>query len=547
MNKSFIISLLVTSFSFGQQTVGLFQHTDSAFPGYSLFAPRSSQTTYLIDNCGDLQFYWQSAYNPGASVELLEDGTLIRACVFQNGSQISAGGAGGRIEAIQLDQQIEWSFEYSNDSVRLHHDFELMDNGNILMIAWDAKTQQEVIDMGRNPIITSANGLWPDHVIEYDPVNDEIVWRWNTWDHLIQEFDSTKPNYGIVVDHPELFNLNFDRGNGQPDWQHFNSIAYNEELDQIALSSPFWNEVYIIDHSTSSLEAASHSGGESGKGGDILWRWGNPEMYEAGDSTNKKLFFQHDAHWIPSGFRHENKLILYNNGRNRFPEEYSSVDIIAPSILANGEYEMNTVGQYLPAVPDYIYTAPVPTDFFSVIISSADMLPNGNIIIDEGTQGHFFEIDSLNNIVWDYVNPVVIDSILEQEEIIPGTSTLANSTFRVRRIAHDYSGVTVLPMINLGPIELEPYLSNCLTQLSLSEKEIKSLRVHPSPTSREIFVQNVDASMEYSIFNFLGQVILSGTFNSHSINVNTLESGTYFLMILDSKTGVNSTVSFVKN
>ena len=545
MNKSLIISLLLTSFSFGQQTVGLFQYTTDAFPGYTLFAPSGSDNTWLIDNCGDAQYIWQSSYRPGASVDLLDDGTLIRACRFDNESQISAGGAGGRIEAIQLDQQIAWSFEYSNDSVRLHHDFELMDNGNILMIAWDAKTQQQVIDAGREPIITTANGLWPDHVIEYDPVNDEIVWRWNAWDHLVQEFDATKPNYGIVADHPELFNLNFDRGNGQPDWQHFNSIAYNEELDQIVLSSPFWNEVYIIDHSTSSLEAASHSGGEYGKGGDILWRWGNPEMYGAGDSTNQQLFFQHDAHWIPSGYRHENKLILYNNGQGRSPEEYSTVDIIAPLILSDGNYGMDASGNYFPDFPDYIYTAPSETTFFSHIVSSADMLPNGNIIIDEGSKGHFFEVDSSGVLVWDYVNPIVQNNnILAQEEPVNGQQALV---FRARRIAHDYPGVMVLPMTNTGPIELQPYQSNCLTQLSLSKKEIKSLQVYPSPTSGALFVQNVDASMDYSICNSLGQVIISGTFNSHSINVNKLDSGTYFLMILDTNTGVNSTASFVKN
>ena len=239
-------------------------------------------------------------------------------------------------------------------------------------------------------------------------------------DHLVQEFDAAKANYGVVSDHPELINLNYSFNSTNPDWQHINSVAYNEELDQILISSPFFNEIYIIDHSTTTAEAASHSGGDAGKGGDILWRWGNPEAYGMGDSTDQKLFFQHDAHWIPNGFREGNNILVFNNGRGRVPVEYSSVDILAPTVLADGNYVLAADDTYLPVDAEYSYSAPVQTDFYSRIISSAQMLPNGNILIDEGNQGHVFEIDSMDNLVWDYVIPVVQDSVLCQEDTVPG-------------------------------------------------------------------------------------------------------------------------------
>ncbi|GIR57077.1 MAG: hypothetical protein CM15mP64_4890 [Candidatus Neomarinimicrobiota bacterium] len=42
------------------------------------------------------------------------------------------------------------------------------------------------------------------------------------------------------------------------DWKHLNSIDYNEDLDQIIISSRHHDEIYIIDHSTTmkKLQAA---------------------------------------------------------------------------------------------------------------------------------------------------------------------------------------------------------------------------------------------------------------------------------------------------
>ena len=56
------------------------------------------------------------------------------------------------------------------------------------------------------------------------------------------------------------------------DWLHANAVAYNADLDQVLVNSPELNEFWIIDHSTSSAEAAGHNGGRYGKGGDILYR-----------------------------------------------------------------------------------------------------------------------------------------------------------------------------------------------------------------------------------------------------------------------------------
>ena len=58
----------------------------------------------------------------------------------------------------------------------------------------------------------------------------------------------------------------------ESDFLHVNSVAYNERLDQIAISVPEYGEIWILDHSTTTQEAAGSEGGRQGRGGDLLYR-----------------------------------------------------------------------------------------------------------------------------------------------------------------------------------------------------------------------------------------------------------------------------------
>ena len=299
MKNPFILILFFPFFIFCQnQTVGLFQYDAGSYDGYTLFSP--SENTYLIDNCGRLVHSWQSTYPPGLSVYLLEDGSLLRTCRISN-SIFSGGGSGGRVEKKDWNNNLLWSYDFSSSAYYQHHDIEPMPNGNILVLCWEYKSLIDVILSGRDPSSLADNELWPSYILEVQPQGNNginIVWEWHLWDHLVQEFDPSKPNYGIVANHPELLDINFYKGNGKKDWLHCNSIDYNQQLDQIVIGSKTLNEFYIIDHSTTTAEAATHSGGNSGKGGDILYRWGNPESYNNGTATDQKLFGQHNVHWI---------------------------------------------------------------------------------------------------------------------------------------------------------------------------------------------------------------------------------------------------------
>jgi hypothetical protein len=281
-------------------------------------------------------------------------------------------------------------------------------NGNVLMIAWETKTRTEAINAGRNPNSFIGDTFMPDHIIEVKPTgptSGDIVWEWHVWGHLIQDYDSSKANYDVVGDHPELVDINYGINPVMSDWLHTNSIDYNEKFDQILISVHHFNEIWVIDHSTTTGEAAGHTGGNSGKGGDLLYRWGNPEAYRAGTTDDKKFFGQHDASWIQTGCPGEGDILVFNNGEGRPTTGYSSVDEIVPPVNDTGEYYLEPGSSYGPENAIWSYIANPPTSFYSVIFSGAQRLKDGDTLICDALEGRFFEVTPNGTTIWQYVNP----------------------------------------------------------------------------------------------------------------------------------------------
>ena len=190
--------------------------------GQILFPPLYSSTTYIIDSNGSVNHSWSSSYTPGAAVYWLGDGTILRTIR----TVISGGGSGGGVQKVEWDGTKLWDFRYDSGGKLSHHDIKSLPNGNVLMIAWETKTRNEAIAAGRNPNTVNNQGLQPDHVIEVKPTgpsSGDIVWEWHIWDHLIQDFDASKDNYGVVGDHPELADINFGTFfMSTTDWIHTN-------------------------------------------------------------------------------------------------------------------------------------------------------------------------------------------------------------------------------------------------------------------------------------------------------------------------------------
>ncbi|MBL0330175.1 MAG: aryl-sulfate sulfotransferase [Bacteroidetes bacterium] len=524
---------MFSNFSFAQSvTIGLLYQDVTNQPGTILFAPNANNTTYLINKCGYYLHSWTSAYKPGLSSYLLEDGLLLRPGNTNNPTFSGGGGAGGIIEKIDWSGSVVWSYLISDSTMCQHHDIHPLPNGNVLALVWEKKTKADAILAGRDTNFIGTT-FWNEKIVELQPLGTtgaNIVWEWNSWDHLIQDFDSTKSNFGIINQNPGLININTNfSSSSNPDWLHFNSIDYNASLDQILISSRLTSEIYIIDHSTTTLEAASHAGGNCGKGGDFIYRWGNPIVYNRGAVSDQKFFGQHSANWILQGLAGEGDIMVFNNGKDRPAGNYSTVEIIKTPVDTFGNYMGSATLSFLPLDSYWIYQDSIPTDLYSDKISGAQRIANGHTLICNGNKGEFIEIDSLNNIVWEYKNPV--NGLGPRPQ---GTSIFNNGVFRTVFYNYDYpafGGHTLTPG---PPIELSPISYSCLvTSSSDMSTDGDSPIVYPNPFEKEITVSlNTDA--EYRVFDLAGKLIDSGeiALTSKNINLDRIAPGMYLLQVV---------------
>jgi hypothetical protein len=458
---------------------GLRVNDPRAMPGYTLFAPLNSDIVYLVDMDGKVVHSWQTDSAPGAWCYLLDDGTLLRTGREDEDPQFKGGGIGGRVQWLAPDGTVLWHWQWSGDEHQQHHDIEPLPNGNILIISWEHKDAREAAKRGRDPReVDRERGFWPDMVLEVKPVGTddvEVVWEWHVWDHLVQDFEEALPDYGWIAEHPGLIDINGDHRDQAPlseaelkeqadllagmkamgyvggsdddeeeegeskagDWLHTNAVAHDPVNDLIVLSTPHFSELWVIDHSTTTEEAAGSTGGRFGKGGDILWRWGNPRRYGAGKDEDQQLFYQHDPTWVV-GEHGELALLVFNNGRGREDGNYSSVDELVLPFDEELGFSREEGMAYEPA--DLAWTYSNGDGFYSAFISGAQRLENGNTLICSGAPGRIFEVTRDGEVVWDYRNP--LGGEIDPPEHAGRAPPLA--LFRATRIGLDAPGVKAL-------------------------------------------------------------------------------------------------------
>jgi hypothetical protein len=359
--------------------------------GLTYYSNMGTTSGYLMDtssvNVKTYTFTGGTSY----STHFMPGGNFFRS-VQVPGNPLTGGGMSGRMQKLDYNGNILWDYSYYSSTYSTHHDHCVLPNGNVLVICYDVRNSTDLANAGCTSTLTSIRS---EKIMEWQPVGTNsvnVVWEWKLWDHTVQNLNSSLSNYQpSIVDHPELMNINYKTTN---DWWHMNGIDYNPLLDQIAISSHNMNEWYIIDHSTSTAEAASHSGGVAGKGGDFLYRWGNPLAYQAVSSPSI-LNVTHDAHWIPEGCPNAGSLSGINNKGVISPSNKTTVDV-APVPRVNYNYTLTPGSAFTPSM----YSTRHTSTGYTSNMGSVDEFPNGNKMICLATAGTIYEIDAAGNTLW---------------------------------------------------------------------------------------------------------------------------------------------------
>ncbi|MBC8266936.1 MAG: aryl-sulfate sulfotransferase [Flavobacteriales bacterium] len=485
------------------------------FNGFALYNPQGQTTTYLIDENENIAHTWNMNTECNYTVALKENGNLVRG-TKNNGNQLSGAADAGRVQEIDPQGNIVWDYIYSTANYLSHHDLTLVGD-NVLITAWEVKTSIEVNNMGYD---NATSDKWPTHFVELaDDGNGgaNIVWEWHIWDHMIQDTDASKPNYGVISDNPQLIDINMIQGGGG-DWFHVNGVDYNEDLDQIVFSSRFASEIYIIDHSTTTAEAASHSGGNSGMGGDIMYRWGNPSNY---NMSGAQIIDNavHDARWITDDGRPNGGFLqIFNN--SGVSNNQSAIDGIQTPWDATTSTYLRTPGQ---AFGPASYTTRYACAYSASGQSASDRMSNGNIFVNassgQGGAGVMYEVDSLGTIIWGPYN------------------AQSQKGFRYEC---DYPGIIALEQYMISTAT-----TSCFTVSSIGN-EITSgqISIYPNPTKNVVTIkfesvelQNIDIR----IINSIGQNVYSNYLNNYMGSVNEkvdlsfFSEGLYFVKITTDK------------
>lgn len=529
MKTNLTALFLILSISVSAQKIsGPLSISAGTQPGYILYNPTNYKEAFLIDGCGRVVNKWTSQYMASHTIYLRPNGNLLRTRLLTNPVIDGGGGSGGGVELLDWNSNLLWEYTYSNDLVRHHHDIYPMPNGNVLILAWEKKTTEEAIAEGRNPAKLPDNQVWPEHIVEVRPSvpsGGDIVWEWHAWDHLIQDFDDTKANYGVVGEHPELIDLNFTT-DGQKDWIHANGIDYNPQLDQIIISAHSFNEVWVIDHSTTSAQAASHTGGRQGKGGDLLYRWGNPMAYRKGTSGDTKIFGQHHPHWIAQGLPQAGSIMIFNNAPLRF---YSSVEIVQPPVNAAGAYTLDANGRFGPDNASTTYTSTPQTDLFSRNMSSAQMMPNGNLFIGSAAQGIATEVSPASQVIWKYKSPVTVNGIVGRTDPTTNPAYTPRPVFRTIKYLADYPAFIGRLLVPQEPVEGAPW-ADCGLVTGLEEEQ-STIFAFPNPARDQLTV-NSPGCFTAVLSDSQGRKVIE-TPGNEQVNINTshLANGLYVIRV----------------
>ena len=516
--------VLFTSHTLTAQS-GVVTHTDQTQEGYVLLKKPGSAWDetltefYLIDNCGRIINFWDGFNGYYLHAKLLSNGNIL---FFNRNTIYEKNWENELLNEVELVSQ----------DIALDYEVIKLENGNYLSVGRKSLSPLQFEELGFTP--DNGNPYVVDVVIEVDSVSGNIVWEWDISDHCIQERDPSKVNYGIVAEHPELLDID---AISLYDWQFdesfmINGFDYNPELEQVMVSVRKMSEVVIIDRTTTTEEAAGHTGGKYGKGGDVLFRWGNPGNYIEESVDERKLYFQHNPKWITKG-PHKGKISIFNNGLNRDFDgpSFSEGKVVDTHVNADGNYSLDENNQFSSGEAFHNYKPTNPDDFFYTgYLSGVEMMPNGNAFFTIGESRSLYELTMEGEIVWQFNYPFN-DEPFRTEKYLLDYPAFAN---------RDLTPGNYLPNVNPNlDCMLTSDVKDDLYLLDLAFVQYHNESIQISNPGR--------LNLTYQLLNYEGKSIarLNNDQAQELIDLSLLSTGIYLLNVIESATGKFRNYSFV--
>ena len=231
---------------------------EKAYRGYTLFAPMQGKWVYLIDLLGRVVHRWDLGYRPGDYGYLLPNGNLLAGGRTAKGP-VTFGGHSGIVMELDWEGNVIWEYEDGT----LHHDFCRMENGNTMLLGWEAVPANLVKEIqGGKPGTEHEQGIWSDYFREVTP-QGQTVWEWHAYEHLDPVADAICPLHH------------------RDEWTHSNTCEVLPD-GNLLTSFRLLDTVAIIDKAS----------------GHFLWKWGRDE-----------LGHQHDPNLLDNG-----NILIFDNG-----------------------------------------------------------------------------------------------------------------------------------------------------------------------------------------------------------------------------------------
>jgi hypothetical protein len=440
---------------------------EKCWNGYTLFQSSmnsgSKASAVLIDMNGRAVNIWKGL--DGFPNKMLPGGYVLGCTGGRDGKYAYQD----MLDLVQVDWEgnIVWEFkEYERIKdpnqkevwmARQHHDYQREGNP----VGYYVPGMNPQVDKGNTFLLCHKNMHNPD-ISDKVLIDDSIIeinwqgiviWEWVCSDHFNEmNFSQEARNTLYRLPHPVKNELG-EKG----DWMHMNSMSLlgpNRFYD--AGDERFHPDNIIWDGRSTNIIAII-----SKKTGKIVWQVG-PD-YFASEALRKlgQMIGQHHAHMIPKGLPGEGNILVFDNGGWA---GYGNPNPGSPNGLNNAVRDYSRIIEFDPVTLEVVwkYTAAeagfaVPTyasNFYSTLVSSAQRLPNGNTLIDEGVNGRIFEVTRDHELVWEFISPYEAYVKAPANAESAGRKQAKRLLYRAYRVPYDWVPQVEKPVeIALKPID----------------------------------------------------------------------------------------------